>query len=339
MDIIMSNIIFDKMERMDISLSDIVRFFYFNAILITITLNVFPPFAKKLYTYGKNQDTRHTKDIKSDINKDGNTNKDGEGDGLFDRCLNLLASLQLPHHYFTHFYALSTALQLFTLVQILTHGRLLLTLLPLTNQKEGPQQSFESIILCIICMILQSSRRLYESLYIQLPSSSTMSILIYSAGILHYIFMSLATWCESPTTTLLTSPTTPLLLLLQLHPSDLLKPPRINTLLAFPCFIMAAGVQHDAQVHLSSLKKYSVPTHPLFGYTLSPHYLAECVIYGSLVVLGAPDGEWVNVTLLYVWVFVCVNQAFGAGITRGWYRDRFGEKAVEGKYRLLPFVF
>ncbi|KAK6523264.1 hypothetical protein TWF694_006153 [Orbilia ellipsospora] len=331
--------IINTMENMNISLSDVVRFFYFNAILITITLNVFPPFAKKLYTYGKNQDTRPLKDFDNpkSVDKAKHDDKSKDGDGLFDRWLNLLASLQLPHRYFTHFYVLSTGLQLFTLIQILTHSRVLtyvLSSLPSTSNDEigPPQQSFESIVLCIFCMTLQSSRRLYESVYIQLPSPSKMSILIYAAGILHYLFMSLATWCESPTTLLLTTTNIT-------HPSDLLRPPRINTFLALPCFILATGVQHDAQVYLSSLKKYSLPTHPLFEYTLSPHYLAECVVYGSLVVLGAPVGHWVNVTLFYVWVFVCVNQAFGARITREWYRNRFGEKAVEGKCSLVPFIF
>ncbi|KAF3931047.1 hypothetical protein ABW20_dc0104313 [Dactylellina cionopaga] len=351
----------------DTSLSDLVRLFYLNAVLITVTLNVFPPFARHLYAYGKNStkdnNDKDSKDNKVDAKdvkvknaedstdlkheKDAKSGEDGDGEGILDRALGLLSCLRVPHAWFTHFYALSLAVQLFWLLQILFHGRILQSLLSLFssgvyNPPVSPrvvppppgEQSFETILLCILCMAMQSARRLHESLNIQTSSpSSKMGILIYIAGITHYTAMGLATFANG-TATLHLNSNIPLA-----HPSDLLKPPRLNTLIALPLFFLASGLQHDAHVHLASLVKYSLPAHLLFEYTLSPHYLAECVIYGSLVILGAPRGEWFNTSLFYVWVFVCVNLTFGANITRTWYETKFGKESVKDKWRILPFIY
>ncbi|KAK6509603.1 hypothetical protein TWF481_004338 [Arthrobotrys musiformis] len=338
----------------DTDLSGIVRFFYVNAILITITLNVFPPFARRLYTYGKNAsdiDTKPTKAGAKDEDKKPRTTTKSPLDGLLD----IVGKLQVPHSWFTHFYAFSFAVQLFWLLQVISHGRVLQLVLEnlpgaqppedenatISKQEEEPRivpgpdgsQSLETILLCIICMTMQSARRLWESIYIQKPGSSKMGILIYIAGITHYTMMGLATWCEGIQTLRLNT-NIPIS-----HPSDLLKPPRINTLLAIPFFFLGSGLQHDAHVHLASLVKYSLPVHPLFSYTLSPHYLLECVIYGSFVVIGAPKGQWVNKSLLYVWIFVCLNLGFGANITRKWYEGKFGRKSVEDKWRMVPYVY
>ncbi|KAK6333607.1 hypothetical protein TWF730_003793 [Orbilia blumenaviensis] len=266
--------------------------------------------------------------------------------------LDTVGRLQVPHSWFTHFYAFSFAVQLFWLFQVITHGRVLQLVLDSlpgdrlpggikgSNATEprivpGPDgsQSLETVLLCIICMTMQSARRLWESIYIQKPGSSKMGILIYIAGMTHYTMMGFATWCEGIDTLRLNT-NIPIS-----HPSDLLKPPRINTLLAIPFFFLGSGLQHDAHVHLASLVKYSLPIHPLFSYTLSPHYLLECIIYGSFVVIGAPKGQWVNRSLLYVWIFVCVNLGFCANITRKWYEQKFGKKTVEDKWRMVPYVY
>ncbi|KAF3274691.1 hypothetical protein TWF970_007678 [Orbilia oligospora] len=330
----------------DINLTSVVQFFYFNAILITITLNVFPPFARKLYTYGKNaSDTKPTKAATKDVDKKPRTTT--EPKSPLDVLLDLVGKLQVPHSWFMHFYAFSFAVQLFWLLQVIFHGRILQLVLDNLPGNQPPKdavvepqivpgpdgsQSLETILLCIICMTMQSARRLWESIYIQKSGNSKMGILIYIAGITHYTMMGFATWCEGIETLRLNT-NIPIS-----HPSDLLKPPRINTLLAIPFFFLGSGLQHDAHVHLASLVKYSLPIHPLFSYTLSPHYLLECVIYGSFVVIGAPKGQWLNKSLLYVWIFVCINLGFGANITRKWYEGKFGRKSVEDKWRLVPYI-
>lgn len=72
---------------------------------------------------------------------------------------------------------------------------------------------------------------------------------------------------------------------------------------------------------------------------MSPHYTAECVLYLSLALLGAPHGEVVNKTLLAGFVFVLVNLGVSAGVTRGWYARKFGQKSVEGKWAMIPGIY
>ncbi|EGX51619.1 hypothetical protein AOL_s00054g318 [Orbilia oligospora ATCC 24927] len=245
----------------DINLTSVVQFFYFNAILITITLNVFPPFARKLYTYGKNaSDTKPTKAATKDVDKKPRTTT--EPKSPLDVLLDLVGKLQVPHSWFMHFYAFSFAVQLFWLLQVIFHGRILQLVLDNLPGNQPPKdavvepqivpgpdgsQSLETILLCIICMTMQSARRLWESIYIQKSGNSKMGILIYIAGITHYTMMGFATWCEGIETLRLNT-NIPIS-----HPSDLLKPPRINTLLAIPFFFLGSGLQHDAHVHLASL--------------------------------------------------------------------------------------
>lgn len=84
---------------------------------------------------------------------------------------------------------------------------------------------------------------------------------------------------------------------------------------------------------------YRLPEHPAFSSLIAPHYTAECLIYLSLAVLAAPQGAWLNWTLTCALVFVAVNLGITANGTKEWYQRRFGPKAVEGKWRLIPAVY
>lgn len=102
---------------------------------------------------------------------------------------------------------------------------------------------------------------------------------------------------------------------------------------------MASGVQHDCHHYLASLKKYAVPSHPLFLRVLCPHYTAECVIYLSLALLAAPQGEVLNKTLLCTLLFVVVNLGITAGNSKRWYIEKFGEESVRGRWRMIPGIY
>ena len=102
---------------------------------------------------------------------------------------------------------------------------------------------------------------------------------------------------------------------------------------------MASGLQHDCHHYLFSLEKYTLPTHPLFNSIVCPHYTAECAIYLSLALLGAPRGEQVNKTLLSCLAFVAVNLGITAASSKQWYRARFGEDAVRGKWKMIPWIY
>lgn len=70
-----------------------------------------------------------------------------------------------------------------------------------------------------------------------------------------------------------------------------------------------------------------------------PHYTAECVIYLSLAVLGAPDGAWINRTVFTALVFVSCNLAVTASTTKEWYIAKFGRDKVGYRWRMIPFAF
>ena len=115
--------------------------------------------------------------------------------------------------------------------------------------------------------------------------------------------------------------------------------PSIRTMLSVPSFILASGIQYDAHAYLASLPKYTLPDHPLFHTMICPHYTAECIIYMSLAILGAPEGTWVNPTILYALIFVTINLAVTASTTKEWYVEKFGKDKVEYRWSMIPYVF
>lgn len=132
-----------------------------------------------------------------------------------------------------------------------------------------------------------------------------------------------------------------------LSASDLaIAAPDLRTFISIILFILASGVQHDCHAYLASLKsnskdqsEYKLPEHPAFSALIVPHYTAECVIYLALAVFAAPQGAAMNWSLVCALVFVVVNLGVTADGTKDWYERKFGKKAVEGKWRMIPFVY
>ena len=131
--------------------------------------------------------------------------------------------------------------------------------------------------------------------------------------------------------------------------------PTLRTIFSVLLFMLASGFQHDCHAYLAYLKKtkskaddgkenddadeYKLPTHPAFQALLAPHYTAECLIYLSLALVSAPQGELVNMTMGCAFAFVTVNLGVTAGATRSWYEQRFGPEAVRGKWRMIPPIY
>jgi 3-oxo-5-alpha-steroid 4-dehydrogenase 3 len=139
-------------------------------------------------------------------------------------------------------------------------------------------------------------------------------------------------------------------------PLDLLPSgPSVRTFISLPIFIFASGLQHDVHAYLASLgtskskagvakqdskqSHYQLPTHAAFGLSLTPHYLAECLIYLSLALLAAPAGSLLNWTLFCAFVFAAVNLGITADGTRNWYRMRFGTDVIGDKARMVPGIW
>lgn len=123
--------------------------------------------------------------------------------------------------------------------------------------------------------------------------------------------------------------------------SDLfaISPPSLRTMCCIPIFLIASGVQHDCHKYLTSLQKYTLPTHPAFQRLICPHYTTECLIYLSLALIAAPGGEPINKTILAALIFVMVNLGITADMSKEWYEKKFGKESVVGRWRMLPFIF
>jgi len=225
-------------------------------------------------------------------------------------------------------------------------------------------------------LMVQGSRRLYESLEFAKPSKSRMWFVHWVLGIAFYTTTCMAVWVEGIRGCCPSSfvkrrgMLTRMSAAVQAHNFSLddiaVTGPDLRTFASVLLFILASGIQHDCHTYLASLKskpatppatksvhlskngegdsleaaQYKLPDHPAFAYLIAPHYTAECLIYLSLTMVAAPQGSaWVNRTLACALVFVVVNLGATADVTREWYRRRFGEAAVKGKWRLVPYVW
>ncbi|KDN63713.1 putative 3-oxo-5-alpha-steroid 4-dehydrogenase [Colletotrichum sublineola] len=97
--------------------------------------------------------------------------------------------------------------------------------------------------------------------------------------------------------------------------------------------------QHLCHKHLASLKKYSLPDRGLFRYLVCPHYTCECLIYLGLAITAAPEGLFINRTVLCALWFIVANLGTTADGTKEWYAQKFGSEKVAGKWRMIPFIF
>ncbi|OJJ47659.1 hypothetical protein ASPZODRAFT_15109 [Penicilliopsis zonata CBS 506.65] len=248
------------------------------------------------------------------------------------RTMDSLASFKVPHGYFTHFYVVSVLSSLFWTTQVLLGGVFFRAIAERVAPAHlQPSMSFNQVILCCLLMLAQGSRRLYESFLFAKPSSSKMGFAHWLMGIAFYLGMGVAIWIEG-TGNLLSKK-------LSFDDIKLSNVPSLRTFFCLPLFLMASGLQHDCHHYLFSLKKYTLPTHPLFRGIICPHYTAECIIYLSLALLAAPKGEFINKTLVTCLLFVAVNLGITAKSTKTWYMQKFGDESVRGRWIMIPGIY
>lgn len=119
----------------------------------------------------------------------------------------------------------------------------------------------------------------------------------------------------------------------------IMGPPSLKTFIGIFVWAFASGVQHDAHAHLASLRKYSLPTHPVFNSLVSPHYTAEVGVYLGMAVLAAPRGSVLNWTLGCVVVFIVTVLGESARETKRWYGEKFGSRCMQDKWVIIPWVY
>jgi 3-oxo-5-alpha-steroid 4-dehydrogenase 3 len=63
------------------------------------------------------------------------------------------------------------------------------------------------------------------------------------------------------------------------------------------------------------------------------------MIYLAIAIIAAPGDQLLNKTVLAGLGFVASNLAVTADSTRKWYVEKFGEKEVEGRWRMAPYLY
>lgn len=253
--------------------------------------------------------------------------------GFSSNIIDRIASIRVPHSFFTHFYIVSFSASLFWLHQLYTRGLALQWIASFGSTAlrptSGNSMTLGQVWLLWVLLFIQGTRRLVESYAFSKPSKSTMHVTHWLIGLAFYMVDSIAIWVEGMPTLLAggvhTSPSAEL---------------RTTKLIVGLCFFVAASiVQNRAHARLASLTSYRIPPGKLFQYVLCPHYTAEVVIYICFAMLGAPRGSWLNVTMVAALIFVVSNLGVTAIGTRQWYVDQFGAVKVGMRARLIPFIW
>ena len=116
---------------------------------------------------------------------------------LLTRLLDCTLAHPIPHSWFHHYYILSVSTSLFWGYQILTQGTFLRALSGRPFSATGrPSMSINQVILVWSLMILQGSRRLYESIGQGKNSTSRMQLSHWLVGMIYYFAVGISVWIE-----------------------------------------------------------------------------------------------------------------------------------------------
>jgi 3-oxo-5-alpha-steroid 4-dehydrogenase 3 len=139
-----------------------------------------PPFRERIMNYG----SRST-DSKTPIpeKKAGNV-------------LDYISSFEVPHTWFTHYYAVSTGSSVFWAYQILARGQAFKLLAAYSRPTISGSMTANQVLLAWSMMSVQGTRRLYESVTLTKPSKSKMWVGLWAIGIAYYVAMGITVWIE-----------------------------------------------------------------------------------------------------------------------------------------------
>jgi 3-oxo-5-alpha-steroid 4-dehydrogenase 3 len=118
-----------------------------------------------------------------------------EGKSNNSNVLDKFANFQVPHTWFTHFYAVSVASSAFWACQIATDGAILKLLASGYGNTQGAM-TMNQIAITWTLMAFQGFRRLYESITLLKPSIAKMPVASYALGIAFYLVMGVAVWVQ-----------------------------------------------------------------------------------------------------------------------------------------------
>jgi len=311
-------------------IASFIRLQFILAAATIVVVNFIPLLSDRLLAYGSRA-TPKDGVSKNDVSENFSVDERKDSTHALTSLVDTISSFKVPHSWFTSFYVVSVCSSAFWGVQLLFKTSAFRVVAACATATEDvPSMTLNQVIITWAMMMLQGSRRLYESLEFTKASSARMWVGHWALGIWFYLSMSVAVWVEG----------VPRLLTEGFSLSHFrVTAPSLRTFVATLIFILASGIQHDCHAYLSSLKKYTLPAHPVFQSLICPHYFAECLVYLSLAIAAAPTGFFANRTIFCALVFVAVNLAVTADGTKKWYEAKFGKDKVVARWRMIPFLY
>ncbi|CEP60066.1 putative polyprenol reductase LALA0_S01e02256g [Lachancea lanzarotensis] len=160
-----------------------------------------------------------------------------------------------------------------------------------------------------LLMALHSMRRLYETIYVNKSKpSARIHVSHYLVGFWFYSAVNYAIYTSRP---------------------DTWSPPLIRSF-AMLLFAIASWDQYKSHLHLSQLRKYTLPTKGLFRLVASAHYLDEILLYSALALYSR------STKLLVCLLWVISNLSVSAIETRQWYLRKFPQSTP--KFAIIPYI-
>ncbi|KAI1752924.1 hypothetical protein F4782DRAFT_530039 [Xylaria castorea] len=314
---------------MDLSPAHICQLFYVLSAAAVLAVAAVPHTAQQLLTrYGARSSRNTSASTSSEGRKESGRELDDNDLGPLFRLISCLTSVgQIPHSWFIHFYILSLSCTIFWAIQFVMNGTVLELIVKSQLARCTSSMTMGQVVLVWVLMGLQGARRLYEYLAVLQPSSSSMWIIHWLLGNGFYLCTSVSIWVEGSRAIQCSGQSC----------SDVEFPPLKSVIASF-VFLIAWFMQYRCHRYLAGLRKYSLPNEGLFRYLVCPHYTCECLIYLSMAVLAAPEGQFYNRTLACACLFVSVNLGLTANGTKIWYGEKFGKK-IQGKWKMIPIVF
>jgi len=150
----------------------------------------FPSFRNQVMNYG-------SRSIPMQPTTTGSRTARNASRSHLQKLFNFMASFQVPHTWFIHYYMISVACSIFWAYQITTQGSVFQFLVHQARRHGGyGRMTINQVLLAWSFMMLQGSRRLYECVTLTKPSQSKMWAGLWLIGIAYYVAMSLSVWIE-----------------------------------------------------------------------------------------------------------------------------------------------
>lgn len=211
--------------------------------------------------------------------------------------LSIVHELYVPKKWFTHFYVIHFVLSLVNTYVIVF-----------------PNSQLTDLQVIALLNLAQSIRRLYECQRVsRFSSSAKIHIFHYLVGLIFYASVDVL----------------PFMMHL-LHEENTISFGYI--LIPILVFFLASYDQLSTHIILSKQKKYTLPDVGLFNYVVCPHYMDECLIYFSFLLVRP------CIPLLMVMTWVVINLSASANQSYIFYKNNETSN-ISSRYRIFPGIY